>query len=92
MHHNDDTHETSIAMCRLSKSARRIDRRPLFLKKAWRSARLMACGLVLQAAGCTFDSEAFFGDSLSAIFDNIAATLIITALSDLLGVAPSFAF
>jgi len=52
----------------------------------------MTCGVVLQASGCTFDSEAFFGDSLAAIFDNIATTLIITTLADLLGVTPTFGF
>ncbi len=75
-----------------ARTARRADRGPLFLKKVWWSARLITCGMVLQASGCTFDSNAFFGDSLAAIFDNVAATLIITTLSDLLGVAPSFAF
>ena len=76
----------------MGKSARRADRDPLFLNKVWRSARLITCGVVLQASSCTFDSEAFFGDSLAAIFDNVATTLIITTLSDVLGVAPSFAF
>jgi len=46
----------------------------------------------LQASGCTFDSEAFLGDTLSAIYNNAAATFIITGLSDLLGVTPSFGF
>ncbi len=92
MYHNDYKPEVYSDMRRLGKSARRANRRPLFPKRVWRSARLMTCGVVLQAAGCTFDSDAFFGDSLAAIFDNIATTLIITALADLLGVAPSFAF
>ncbi len=73
-------------------SVRRADRGPLFPKTAQRLARLMTCGVVLQASSCTFDSEAFFGDSLAAIFDNIATTLIITTLADLLGVAPTFGF
>ena len=77
---------------RLGKSARRADRGPLFPKTVWRSARLVTSGLVLQASGCGFDSEAFFSDSLSAIFDNVASTLIITTLSDLLDVTPSFSF
>ena len=77
---------------RLGKSARRANPGPLFLRKVWQSARLMTCGVLLQASGCAFDSEAFLGDSLSALFDNIATTLIITALADLLGVTPSFGF
>ncbi len=92
MCHNDNKREVSSDMCRLSKSARRTDRGPLLLKTAWRSARLMTCGVLLQASGCTFDSEAFLGDSLAAIYNNVATTLIITTLSDLLNVAPSFAF
>ena len=75
-----------------ARTARRADRGPLFLKRVWQSARFITCGVLLQASGCTFDSEAFFGDSLAAIFDNIATTLIITALADLLGVTPSFGF
>lgn len=54
--------------------------------------RGLAFGVLLQASGCTFDSEAFLGDTLSAIFNNAAATFIITGLSDLLGVTPSFGF
>ena len=92
MCHNDDKRGVSSEMRRLGKSARRADRGPLFIKTVWRSARLMTCGVVLQASGCTFDGEAFFGDSLAAIFDNIATTLIITTLADLLGVTPSFGF
>ena len=92
MHHNNDKRGVSGDMRRLGKSARCADRRSLFLKNIWRSARLMTCGVVLQASGCTFDSEAFFGDSLAAIYNNFATTLIITTLSDLLGVTPSFSF
>ncbi len=92
MHDNDDNRDVSSNMRRLGKSARRADRSPLFPRTVWRTARLMTCGVVLQASGCTFDSGAFFGDSLAAIFDNIATTLIITTLADLLGVAPSFSF
>ncbi len=92
MCHNNDKRELSSDMRGLGKSARCADRGPLFLNKVWRSARLITCGVVLQASGCTFDSEAFFGDSLAAIFDNIATTLIITTLADLLGVAPTFGF
>ncbi len=92
MHHNNDKRGGSNDICRLGRSARRADRGPLFLTKVWRSARLMTCGVLLQASGCTFDSEAFFGDSLAAIFDNIATTLILTALADLLGVTPTFGF
>jgi len=92
MCHNNDDRRVSAGMCRLGKSARCADRGPLFIKTVWRSARLITCGVVLQAAGCTFDSEAFIGDSLAAIYNNVATTLIITALSDFLGVAPSFAF
>ncbi len=92
MPHNDDKREVSSDMCRLSKSAQRADRGPLLLKTVWRSARLMTCGVLLQASSCTFDSEAFLGDSLAAIYNNVATTLIITTLSDLLNVAPSFAF
>ncbi len=92
MDHNDDNREIATDACRRGRPARRADRGPLLLKKVWRSARLMTCGVLLQASGCTFDSEAFFGDSLAAIFDNVATTLIITTLSDVLGVAPSFAF
>ncbi len=55
-------------------------------------AQALAFGTLLQASGCTFDSEAFLGDTLSAIFNNTAATFIITGLSDLLGVTPSFGF
>lgn len=55
-------------------------------------ARALAFGTLLQASGCTFDSEAFLGDTLTAIFNNAAATFIITGLSDLLGVTPSFGF
>lgn len=58
--------------------------------RAW--ARVLAFGTLLQASGCTFDSEAFLSDTLSAIFNNAAATFIITGLSDLLGVTPSFGF
>ena len=89
---NNDKRKVSSNMHRPGKSARRVDRGPLFPKRAWQSARLMTCGVVLQASGCTFDSEAFFGDSLAAIFDNIATTLIITTLADLLGVTPTFGF
>lgn len=92
MHHNNDNREVSSDMRRSGKSARRTDRGLLFIKTVWWSARLITCGVVLQVSGCTFDGDAFFGDSLAAIFDNVAATLIITALSDLLGVAPSFSF
>ncbi len=92
MHHNDDNREVSSELRRLGKSARRADRGPLFPKTIWRSARLITCGVLLQASSCTFDSEAFFGDSLAAIFDNIATTLIITTLADLLGVTPTFGF
>ncbi len=92
MYHNNDKREVSTDMRRSGKSARRTDRGPLFLKRVWQSARLITCGMVLQASGCTFDSNAFFGDSLAAIFDSVATTLIITALADLLGVTPSFSF
>ncbi len=92
MHHNNDKRRVSNHTRRLGKSARRAGRGSLFLKTVWQSARLMTCGVLLQASGCTFDSEAFFGDSLAAIFDNIATTLIITTLADLLGVAPTFGF
>ena len=92
MHHNNDNRGISIDMRRPGKLARRTDRGPLFLKRAWQSARVMTCGVLLQASGCTFDSHAFLGDSLSALYDNIVTTLIITTLSDLLGVAPSFSF
>lgn len=89
---NNDERKVSSNMHRPGKSARRVDRGPLFPKRAWQSARLMTCGVVLQASGCTFDSEAFFGDSLAAIYNNFATTLIITTLSDLLDVTPSFSF
>ncbi len=55
-------------------------------------ARGLAFGALLQASGCTFDSEAFVGDTLTAIFNNAAATFIITGLSDLLGVSPILGF
>ncbi len=89
MYHNDNTRGVSSDMSCLSKPARRNDR---VLKKVWQSARLLTCGVVLQASGCTFDSEAFFSDSLAAIYNNVATTLIITTLSDLLGVTPTFGF
>ncbi len=89
MHHNSDKRDVFSSN---RKPARRADRGLLFARKAWQSARLITCGLLLQASGCTFDSNAFLGDSLSAIFNNVATTLIITTLSDLLGVAPSFSF
>ena len=92
MCHNNDKREASCDMYRRDKSARHVDRSPLFLKKVWRSAHLVTCGLLLQASGCTFDSNAFVGDSLAALYNNIATTLIITTLADLLGVAPSFSF
>ncbi len=92
MHHNSDNRRVSTGMRRRGKSARWADRGPLFIKTAWRAARLMTCGVLLQASGCMFDGEAFIGDSLAAIYNNVATTLIITTLSDLLGVAPSFAF
>ncbi len=92
MHHNDDNREVCNDMHPPGRPARRAARGPVFLKWAWRSARVLTCGVVLQASGCTFDSAAFFGDSLAAIYNNVATTLIITTLSDLLGVAPSFAF
>ncbi len=92
MYRNNDSRGVRRDMRCRSKPARRADRGPWFLKKLWQSARLMTCGVVLQASGCTFDSEAFFGDSLAAIFDNIATTLIITTLADLLGVTPTFGF
>ncbi len=92
MYRNDNTRGLSSDMSCLSKPARRNDRGPLFLKKVWQSARLLTCGVVLQASGCTFDSEAFFSDSLAAIYNNVATTLIITTLSDLLGVTPTFGF
>ena len=47
---------------------------------------------MLQASGCTFDTEAFLNDSLTAVYNNIATTFIITALADLLNVAPTFGF
>ncbi len=92
MCHNNGKRGVSNKMPHLGKSARRAHRGPLFRKTVWRSARLMTCGVVLQASGCMFDSDAFFGDSLAAIFDNIATTLIITTLADLLGVTPTFGF
>ncbi len=92
MHHNDDNREVSSDRRRPGRPARRADRGPLFLKSVWRSARVLTCGVVLQASGCTFDSAAFFGDSQAANYNNVATTLIITTLSDLLGVVPSFAF
>ena len=92
MHHNNDKREISSDIRRLGKSARHADQGPLFLKTVWRTARVMTCGVLLQASGCTFDSEAFFGDSLAALYDNIATTLIITTLADLLGVTPTFGF
>ena len=92
MHHNHNKREVSSGMHRRGKSARRTHQGSVLTKKVWRSTRLMACGVVIQASGCTFDSEAFVGDSLAAIYNNVATTLIITTLSDLLNVVPSFAF
>ncbi len=92
MYRNEYSRKLSADIRRPGRPARRADRCPVFLKWVWRSTRVLTCGVVLQASGCTFDSAAFFGDSLAAIYNNVATTLIITALSDLLNVTPSFAF
>ena len=57
-----------------------------------RTMQGLACGLMLQASGCTFDAETFLNDSLTAVYNNVATTFIITALADLLNVAPTFGF
>ena len=57
-----------------------------------RALQGLVCGIMLQASGCTFDTEAFLNDSLTAVYNNIATTFIITALADLLNVAPTFGF
>jgi hypothetical protein len=89
---NSDKRENPRGTRRPEESARGGGKASLFLKSAWRTGRLFFCGVLLQTSGCMFDSEAFIGDSLAAIFDNVATTLIITTLADLLGVAPTFGF
>ena len=62
------------------------------VKTCRRAMQGLVCGFMLQASGCTFDAESFLTDSLTAVYNNVATTFIITALADLLNVAPTFGF
>ncbi len=93
MNHKSETNETLNQEYSAPNSARAQAQGLLgCLKAIQRGMQGLAFGVLLQAAGCTFDTEAFVADTLAALTNNIATTFIITALSDLLNVAPAFGF
>lgn len=92
MNHSNETRQENSKNLPILSSARAETRGSLRLGALRRGAQWLTFGALLQASGCTFDSEAFTADTLTALFNNVATTFIITALSDLLNVAPSFAF
>ena len=95
MNHSNETRQESPRILPIQSSASRRAgkaRGSLSLGALRRCAQWVTIGTLLQASGCAFDSEAFAADTLTALFNNIATTFIITALADLLNVTPSFGF
>lgn len=60
-----------------------------FYRTALRGLQGLLAGVMLQASGCSFDTDAFVSQSLSALYNNISTLLVITTVSDLFGV-PAF--
>ncbi len=92
MNHSNEPRQKSSTILPILSSARAQARGSLSLGTLRRCAQWLTFGALLQASGCTFDSDAFVADTLTALFNNVATTFIITALADLLNVTPSFAF
>ena len=92
MNHSNDTRQENSKNLPVLGSARAKARGSLRLGALRRCAQWVTFGTLLQASGCAFDSEAFTADTLTALFNNVATTFIITALADFLNVAPTFGF
>ena len=57
----------------------------------WNAAlKLAVLGTVMQTSSCMFDSDAFVSESITTLYNNITTLFIITSLTDLLDVSPSF--
>ncbi len=92
MNHSNDTRQENSKNLPILSSAQAKACGSLRLGALRRCAQWLTFGALMQASGCTLDSEAFAADAVAALFNNVATTFIITALADLLNVTPSFAF
>lgn len=64
---------------------------PAFVRR-WSLLGVLAGAALIQAGGCAFNSDLFFGAGLSILLNNIATNFVTTSLGQWLNVSQGFGF